>query len=337
MDSFFNYPGIEIPQYSKEDYYILLFDKNPEIVYNAVCNLFNDADSIAKILSDEKAEKNSKDYIDSLNIYTRIMQLLHAKNERVVSACLKFLQLFSGEYLNSAELLEPILKIKSSNINVQFEQLTDLSLIVSKETKIGDDFLNKAVNNKSWLVSRAAYSLVNKLENERIRMELIKKYRSTDKESERLLILTALENSFSNNIFDFLTKEILETRNNKIKTAVFMMLRSGQNKDMVLGWIGKNYERLSKEDIGFLAGYYGEAYDNFSTSLLIALIKKGFIPDIGFLEKLSKSITEYKNKKDLSVSGKIELDNMLKIKQELLTNDLVKAVWGSLNSKKIKK
>ena len=336
-DDFFSYPAVYVPQYSSEDYYNLLFDKNPEIVYNSVCNLFSDADSIAKNLSDKKADRNSNDYIDSLNIYTKVMQLLHSKNERVVSACLKFLQSFSGDYANNTELIGPILKVKSKNINVQFEQLIVLSMIVSKETKIDDDFMNRSVNNKSWLVSRAAYSLVNKLENERIRRDLIGKYKSTDKEFEKLLILTALENNFSNNTFDFFTGEILETKNDRVKKVILMMLRSGQDKDMILGWLDKNYENLPKEDISYLAGYYGHAYDDFSTSLLIMFIKKGFIPDIEFLEQLNNSISEYKSKKDLSESGKFELNNMLKIKHELLTNDLIKTIWKSLGHKKSRK
>ena len=49
------YPSVLIPEYSTKDYYILLSDKSPEKVYNAVCNLQSTADTFASRLSSDKA------------------------------------------------------------------------------------------------------------------------------------------------------------------------------------------------------------------------------------------------------------------------------------------
>ncbi|MFH0790554.1 MAG: hypothetical protein V2A64_02885 [Candidatus Omnitrophota bacterium] len=324
------YPAIAIPQYSTGDYYRLLSDKNPEIVYNAVCNLSEDAVSIASVLSDKESDKNSENYIRSLNVFRKILQLLESKDEKIIASSLRFLQLFSANYDKQGELIEPVLKINSSSINVQYEQVIALSRVTSKDSKIDEVSLRKFLNHKSWLVSRAAYSLINSLEDARIRMDLIKKYKSGDNEFEKLLILTALENNFSDYIFEFLAGEMLSTASDKIKTRIFRMLKSAQDKAKVLSWLDNNYEKLTQQDLVSLAGCYGRSYDDFSASLSILLIKKGLIPDTDFLKHLSESITEYQNKKELSAGEKNELNNMLNIEREILANNILRDKWLSL-------
>lgn len=324
------YPAIAIPQYSTGDYYRLLSDKNPEIVYNAVCNLSGEAAEIAGVLSDKESDKNSGNYIESTNVFKKILQLLESKDKKIIASSLRFLQLFSTNYDKQSELIEPVLKIKSGSVNVQYEQVIALSRITSKGSKIDDISLRKFLNHESWLVSRAAYSLINSLEDARIRIDLIKKYKSGDNEFEKLLILTALENNFSDYIFEFLAGEMLSTASDKIKTRIFRMLKSAQDKAKVLSWMDKNYEKLTQQDLVSLAGCYGRTYDDFSVSLSIMLIKKGFIPDMDFLKHLSESITEYQNKKELSPGEKNELNNMLNIEREILANNILRDKWLSL-------
>lgn len=324
------YPAIAIPQYSTEDYYRLLSDKNPEIVYNAVCNLAGEAAEIANVLSNKESDKNSENYINSLNVFKKILQLLESKDKKIIASSLRFLELFSTNYDNCNELIEPILKIKSRSINVQYEQVIALSRVTSRDSKIGEAFLRKFLNHETWLVSRAVYSLVNSLEDSRMRKDLIEKYKSSDNEFEKLLILTALQNNFSDYIFDFLTAEILAAASNKIKMQIFQMLKFARDKSKILDWIDKYYEKLTPQDLVSLAGCYGNSYDDFSISLSILLMKKGFSPDNDFLKHLYDSITEYKDKKELSTQEKNELENMFKLEQEILANNVLKDMWLSL-------
>ena len=334
QEEYSRYPSVGIPEYSMEDYHNLLLNKNPEIVYNAVCNLLGMAKQIGVTLSDAKMDKKSKEYTVSLNIYKKILQLLTVRNDKIVASSLRFLQLFSqAENIEKKELIEPISNIRTKSSNVEFEQLIALSGIVSRGSLVDKAFIEKFLRNKSWLVSRAAYLLVNKLEDDQIRAELINKYRLLDDEMEKLLILGSLRNGFSDNVFEFLSNEILYNNNIKIRRYILMMLGNGQDQNKVLSWIQRNYEMLSKEDINILTNTcYNNLGDTFSSSLFIVFLRNGFKPEGDYLKKLNDSIISYENKLELSSVEKTALNNLLRIEQALLESNSTKGVWLSLKS-----
>jgi hypothetical protein len=312
------FPSIAIPEYTMTDYFKLLYNENPEIVYNAVCNLQDEAFSVAAAISGPDVDKTSREYIVSLAVYKRIRQLLESNDARIVSSSLRFLEYFSGNYEKKEELIGPVLRIKSDNPMVQFEQVTMLSLVASKDAKIDNPTLKRFINSKSWLVSRGAYALVNKLEREGFRMEVIKRYRSMGNEAERLLMLTALETNFSRETFQFLASELLSEKDQKIRHKIFAMLGGAREKRAVLEWIERNYERFSKEDIEALADIYAETevpLNDFSSGIFLILVKKGYAPNEGFFKKLEDSITQYNKKKELTGEEREALERLLQIKQ----------------------
>ncbi|MFA6079537.1 MAG: hypothetical protein WC779_07335, partial [Candidatus Omnitrophota bacterium] len=234
------YPRIRIPGYEAKDYYGLMFDKNNEIVYNAVCNLIDEAAGMGGLLSDKKADKKSEKFILALNTRQRIVELLHSRDDRIVSASLRFLQLFGPKYAEKDELAGNILKVRNNSKNVRYERLAALSAIAGKDSPVGDKFLKKSLEDASWLVSRAAYKLINSLENEKFRLMLIARYEKTLIEYEKLLILTSMTDNFSSDVFKFFGKAVFETRDKKIKDLIFRSFKNARDISEVLRWVDKN-------------------------------------------------------------------------------------------------
>lgn len=328
------YPSISVAGYLKEDYCKLLSDKNPEVVYNAICNLLPEADSIGRLLSDDKADKNSKEHIFVSNTFTKIIELLKSKDDRILSSNLRFLQLFSDGYSKKKDLIVPVLKIKSKSANVQYEQVMLLSEITSKDSKIDPLVLKRFLNNKSWLVSRATYFLINALQDETIRLELVKRYKSIDNEMEKLLILNAFEDKFSDDVFKLLRDELISTKSDKIKNEIFGMLGNGQDEKKVIEWLDKNYENFPKKDIDTLVNMYDrDLSDKFSNSLFIIFAKKDFVPKDDFLKKLISSIKTSEAEKEPSAQQKEELKDLLSLKEALLANAPIKEKWQAVEAK----
>ncbi|MGE5197230.1 MAG: hypothetical protein ACM3IL_01850, partial [Deltaproteobacteria bacterium] len=116
-----------------------------------------------------------------------------------------------------------------------------MDAIAARGYKIDPAVVRKFLQNRNWLVSRQAYSLVNRLEDEQLRIEFIKKYGSTRAEFEKLLILSALKNNFSDSVFQFLAKEMTSSQNQKIRHVIFDMLGSAKDKQKVLEWSNMHF------------------------------------------------------------------------------------------------
>ena len=328
------YAALTVPEYSGEDYYNLLSDKNPEVVYNAICNLLKEASSIGRSLSDDKADKDSKEYLLAQGTYKKMLELLKSRNDKILSVSLRFLQLFNQNYSKKNELIGPILKVRSNNFNTQYEQVSALSEAASRDSKIDRRSLRKFLNSRSWLVSRCSYYLVDSLEDDESRLELTRRYSATNSQMEKLLILVALKNNFSNNVFGFLVSELLSAKDLKIRSAILKMLDNGQTPRLILGWIDKNYAKLSKEDIATLVNvHYETMEETFSADLLAILINKGLVPEEKFLKKLFDSIEGYKVKNNPSETEKESLANLMKIESAIMAKDSIKDMWLSVKNK----
>ncbi len=333
-EEFSRYPFISIPQFEGVDYFNLLSDNNPEIVYNSIVNLGGQAEQMGQKLSDEKADKNSTEYITALKTYKKIVGLLNSRDTRVVIASLRFLQIFSNEYKAKFEILKPVLQIRDHNPQVLYEQITILSTFADKDLNISDATLRQFLNNPSWVVSRSAYALVNSLEHDRLRRALINKYRVMNDEKEKLLILVALENQFSDYVAEFLFTEVLTTASNKIRYAIFDMLDGSKNQEKVLEWVDKNYDKILAVDGKYLFGLHvSRMEENFSSRLLSIFINRNFVADKELLEQLNRKLEKYKDKKELCAADRENLDNLLGIEKVLLTNKLLAEQWKSLREK----
>lgn len=328
------YPFVAIPCYEMKDYYELLSYKQPEIVYNAVSNLIGYTSVIGGILSNKEADKNSENYVTALKTYKKILELLSSRDSKIQAAALKFLERMSTQYNRPEELILSILRVQSNSQNVQYEQVFALSAIAGKNSQIGYNAVKKFLQSRNWMVSRQAYLLVNKLEDEQCRIELIKKYNLTKFEFEKLLILGALKNNFSSFVFKFLTKEIISSGNRKIRHVIFDILGTGKNKQEVLKWIDNNYGVFSKEDVACLVDIYSRAFSkedvDFSSSLFIVLINHGFTPQEKFYKELNSSIKELMGKPEYEEKFK----SLILLDEALSNNASLKDVWLSVKNGK---
>ncbi|MDD5173963.1 MAG: hypothetical protein PHV48_03970, partial [Candidatus Omnitrophica bacterium] len=327
-DDLSRYPKVAIPGYTAKDYYVFLFDKDSELVYNAVCNMIEEADSMGSILSDKKADNKSDRYILASNTYKRMVELLKSRDDRIVSACLRFLQIFGRKYDKKEELIEPVLKIGRRRQNVRYEKLVTLSAIVSKNSPVSDEFLKRSLIDRSWLVSRATYDLIDRLENEKMRSMLSARYALTAAEYEKLLILTSMRHGLSSGIFAFLGKEALETKNVKIKNLILRSLRNARNTFEALEWVDDNYEKLSSGDIKEMRA--GTTIDDDFTSLLYGVcIRKGWVPDNDFFMDMYERIYtpasnagEYPSEEDIK-----RRDNVQRLEAEIAGNKMAADKW----------
>ncbi|MFH1045601.1 MAG: hypothetical protein V1727_01400 [Candidatus Omnitrophota bacterium] len=337
-EEFSRYPAIEIPGYTEKDYYALLTDKNPTIVYNAVCNLGEFASSIAGLLSNDKVDKNSEQYILYSNIYQKITQLLQSRDRRIILSALRFLQLFGLDYKPKAELVEPILKIRSSAPSVNFEQLEALRRITSKDLPLKEDFVTKALKNRSWLVARSAYGLINALESEHLRQKIIESYKNTTDEMERLLMLNALKKRFSEGVFNFLSQELLSSQSEKIRLEIVNMLENAADENIVLTWLENNYARLPNDvAVNLFKRHCNDIKDGFSRQIVILLIKNGYALEEKHYLDWGWEILKYETYGELDDKDKEHQSALKQIEQAILAQEGPKAQWLSTMAKLEKK
>ena len=334
QEDFSRYPSIQIPEYSMSDYYRLLAHNNSEIAYNAICNLIKEAGPIAKKLSDESLDKTSQEYALSLKVYKKIIELLKSRDQKILAASLRFLQAFSTEFGNKKALIEPVLQARVKSANAKYEQVMALCMVATREAKISASFLKSRLNDRSWLVSRATYLLVNVLEHNPMRKELIKRYAKASSITERLLLLSGLSNNFSSRVFKFLTAEGFSVNNFQVKRAIFSMFSQAADKKSVLTWFDENYSKLNKADIVQLAETNYQTFSNeFSSFLLTIFIEKGFMPDRQFLENLNSSLKEFDSKTELSKEDKQVLNSMSRLEQALLADEVLKSAWLTIKNR----
>jgi len=331
-EKFSRYPSVNIPQFSDEDYYVQLFDKNPEIVYNAIVNLGGRAGALGRVLSDKKVDKNSFEYIAAEKNYNKIIELLNAREVNIVAASLRFLQLFANGYNAKAELLGPVLKIKNNNPQVIYEQIMTLAAIVDKNAGISDSVLFKFLDNPSWIVSRSTYLLIDKLENENLRQELITRYKTLSSEQEKLLMLNAFKTQAADSDIDFFFSEIQSTKNNKIRYAIYDILGNCKDRERALAWITQNYEKIIPEDRKYLFGHYTMTMEEyFSSRVLKLILENGFIPDRNFLKLLDEKLEEYSGKAAPNPRDKEYLYDLKMVEKALVDGKVMAVYWQSLS------
>ncbi len=336
-DELSRYPKIAIPGYAAKEYYSLTFDKNNEVVYNAVCNLLDDASSMGYTLSDKKADKKSEKFILALKTQQRILELLRSNDDKIASASLRFLQLFSPKYDRKEELVESVLKVRDRGKLVRYERLAALSAMAAKKSPVSEVFLRKSLKDASWLVSRAAYGLINSLENEKVRAMLIARYRTTRVEYEKLLILTSMTGNFSSDVFKFLSKEAFETKNERIKDLILPTLKNARDTAEVLKWVDENYEKLSLEGIAKMVDG-ADISDDFACAAYLICIRKGWVPDNDFFGMLYQDINTIDaaspDPKNISADDIKRNGNIRSIEKAVIDSKAAGDKWLSFKSEK---
>lgn len=296
-ESYSRYPSVNIPAFTSDDYVLQLSSADPEVTYNAVCNLGESAREMGHALWGEKADPESEKWNEAQHVYTNICVQLQSENAMIVAASLRYLQLFAGGHENHAELVDPVCRIKSSDPLVQFEQTALLVILADETTQIPEPLLRRLLDSKSWIVSRSAYGLIGALSNDEMRAELLSRYRTATDESERLLLLEAYGNSSDPEVLEFLMEERLSAEDVRIRQIAFGSLQNQIETPLVLTWMiehaaefdQKEQQALFEVTNGVLAD------EGRGLELMRTLLSAGYVPEdefLGGLIKMQYMITE---------------------------------------------
>jgi len=259
----------------------------------------------------------------------RIFELLNFRDDLILTSAIRFLRIGAGKFADKNLLTEKLLKIKSKSTNVNYEIINALALLSNKDTKIDVEYLKYFMNNKSWLVSRSTYQLIDKLENIALREEVIIRYKKTDEQFEKILFLNALKTDFDEKIFDFYKMELLNNNDILIRKNILRNLKYAKDKNSLLIWCNENYSVFSKNDIKELGeSCSDDIYDDFSYNIMILLLNKGFDPYENVLSDDSTNL--FFSLLDKMEDNKEKFNKMDKI---LLENKLLKEKWVKFKSK----
>lgn len=285
-ESYSRYPSVRIPQFTGDDYIAQLSSEEPEVVYNAVCNLGNQARGMGSALWGKGADPEKENWKKAQSVYTHICAQLQSEVPMTVAASLRFLQLFAETHEARSELVEPVCQVKSSLPVVQFEQVALLKILVDETSQIPEPLLRRLLDSKSWIVSRSTYGLIGKLSNESLRSELLTRYRSASDEADRLLLLEAYGNRSEPEVIEFIMQEMLATENTRIRSIAFGSLLNQIETPLVQAWMIEHSAELRHEERERLFDIASELDDaDVGFDLMRQMLVSGYVPDDDFLEE----------------------------------------------------
>jgi hypothetical protein len=266
---------VKIPGYQSADYLKMLDDPDADVVYNAICNLTLQAGQFGTILSADTIQ-DSVNYKLSKQAFDKISSLLSSCDEWVVCAAIRFVGQFGQLYNHDKEVINKLLTVKKLTKSTKLELIYAYNCInKEKEEELQPQF-QKFLNEKNWLVSRYAFSLV--VNNSFLTQQLIAKYKITSLEYEKLLILQAIGKDYNDDVWNFLSSEYLVSKNKRIKEYIVQMFGNASDSNKVYQWVKTNIEEI-KKDSSVIVEYYAPQAENWLASrILVLLIEQGVNP-----------------------------------------------------------
>ena len=261
------YQKVQIPIYEISDYENLLFSENKEVKYNAICNLIEHAWDYAPVLGKEKSKISTpkeklptKEEIQNAEkVLDAIFTELKSKNENIKTASLIFITEFSLNYSNKEELFKQVEQVKAESLRTQYEKIRALTILSNSETKIDKRVVEKYLDSKSWLITSMTYLFLGKISSENIHKRLIEKYKNTNQEYNKLLIIHAFSQAFGPEVFHLIKNEILLSESKRIRLKIISILNKSNDKTLVAKWIVRDHKTIDKEIIQAIFNeYYSE-------------------------------------------------------------------------------
>ena len=283
-ESFSRYPSLSVPQYKTEDYIRDLSSSDPEVVYNAICNLSSKAAGFSNILWGEDPDTESSEYQAAQRAYNSVLPQLQSEEPMLVAVSLRFMQKFVKNK-GRTELIEPVCAIESSSPLIQFEQVKLLSVLVTEVSTLPEPLLDKLINSESLIVSGASYALLGKLSDERWRGELLTRYQASEDEIEQLVLLAAYGRKSDSNTVSFLQHEMLAATNPKIRQCAFDVIIRNIDSPDVLPWVSDHFLDFSREEQERIFDSDIEDSDA-ALELMRTILEKGYDPGDEFLQGL---------------------------------------------------
>jgi hypothetical protein len=347
VDSAVRYEHIAIPGYGMSDYLPLLDSKDPDQVYNAICNLADTADTVGATLKDgapasgtEDYDRKLKDYETTRSIYAGIQKTLQAPSLKVRLASVHFIKLMGKGYGRKDELVKLLLSVKSGNDFLDFELVSALTYLCSQDAIVGEKYIRAFLASPSWLVSRAAYGLVNANGNTALRRELIGKYKAEKDETEKLLLVSSLRSSYENEFAAFIVDELSKAGDEKTRETLSGILVNPAEIAPCIAVIDERYANLSAPVTARLAAsIYASIGSDFSRALLKLLIGKNydFLGDregdlaeggeVNLFSALHTAIDELEKKTGMNESEQKIIENLVAMEKSLMENPALAAGW----------
>ncbi len=266
-EAIIRYQKVQIPNYEKSDYEKLLTSESDEVKYNAICNLIEHASDYARALDkgipkvsspDSKSQTEGKDK-NAQKVFDAITKELDSRNESIKAASLIFITEFSSSYSNKEELLRLVSQVKTENIRTQYEQVRALAKLSNSETKIDKNLIGSFLDSRSWLIKSMTYLLLGKISSEDFHKRLIKEYKNTNEEYNKLLIIHAFSEAYDPEVFHFIKKELRSSDSERIRSKIISILKKNSDKTIVVKWIIRDHKTIDKETLqAILNEYYSE-------------------------------------------------------------------------------
>lgn len=283
------YPSVTVPGFEPKDYIADLSHPNPEIVFNAVCLLTPGAGDLGKTLDGGRSEPPTEAYRTAQAVHQKVLPLLQSRDPRLVAVSLRFFQFFGSTYRDKAGFIAPISQIQSTHPLVQFEQVTALGVLVTNTAQLPAPLLRRLLQSPSWMVSRATYALIDRLQVEPLRAELLARYPAATEEREKLLILSAFAHAPGPQVIALLQQELLSSHQEKLRLFAGGFLASHLEIPGVGEWLGTNYPRLSPDARHAVIAkcLYSEDQEATMAELIRQFLTQGYQPDGDFTPVLN--------------------------------------------------
>lgn len=318
---------IKIPDYTEADYIKLLDNKDPEVVYSAVCNLISNASNYANVLSTDTIKDTLK-IIQARIVYSKLCNFLTSDDEWLVCSSLRFFQDFGVSYAQKDSLALNLLNVKLKTKSIKLEFINALKGLYGANPILLESVMEQYVKDDSWLISRYSFQLVPYLFSNELNWVMINKY-SKSEEYDKLLIISNIGYSYNDTILNFILNELKTENNIRIKQILAQKISEAKNCDNVIEWLNVNQTIL--EDIKYpVADYYLNNLDSVSKIRILSfLFSNNLIPDSLILGSKSSFFQTfyYKLDKNNKKESKEVFEHLLKLETLILKNDKYKKVW----------
>jgi hypothetical protein len=280
-------------------------------------------------------------------VYAGVQKTLQAQSLKVRLASVHFIKLMGQGYDKKDELVELLLAVKSGDDFLDFERVSALNYLCSLDAIAGEKYIRAFLASPSWLVSRAAYGLVNANRNTALRRELIGKYKAEKDETEKLLLLTSLSSSYENEFADFIVEELTKTGDDKIRQTLLGILVDPAEIDPCIAVIDGQYSNFSAPAIASLAEnniYAGFIGSDFHRALAMLLIRKNYdflgdvwgTGEVKLFKMLYDNLIPLEKKTEMNDSDKKKKENLVAVEKSLLENTALAASWKEYKAVKSK-
>lgn len=238
------YQNVRIPGYSPQDYvYLLEADHEPSRC-NAVCNLIPHAREYGELLSpppagapDKPRSSDEAALQTAKAVYERIKTQIRGSSEACQVAALIFLAEFAATYREHQEIVDLVLSIKTKDARIQYEQLGVLRSVHKGPHLIDVAELKPFLDSPAWIVRADTYSLLSQMPSGELEARLVHDYGKSVVESEKILILHAIGNGYSPDVFALLQHEIQESRSQKLRLDWAGRINAYRNQEEVRRWL----------------------------------------------------------------------------------------------------